>query len=149
MYSAQRRARLEWISRRYAATRDQSLAALSAQLERFAENDPTLNGFLVSYLLDLKAVEAAPLIERAFASDQIDLSVMGDWEDAQVGLGLKAKREQPRRKDKWWPDIPALSAPMKKRRSDRDHALFLPESVVEDSTLDWFAELGYTITHGA
>ena len=108
---------LEWISRRYAATRDQSLAALTAQLERFTENDPSLNVFLVSYLLDLKAVESAPLIERAFASDQIDLSVMGDWEDAQIGLGLKTKREHPRRKDKrWWPDIPELSTPKKKKK---------------------------------
>jgi hypothetical protein len=32
-------------------------------------------------------VEAAPLIERAFAAKRIDLSVMGDWEDAQVELG--------------------------------------------------------------
>ena len=89
---------LEWISRRYSAAREQSLAALSAQLERFVENDPTLNGFLISYLIDLKAVEAAPLLEQAFAAGQVDLSVLGDWEDAQILLGLKTKREQPRRK---------------------------------------------------
>lgn len=108
---------LEWITRRYTATRDQSATALSVQLERFAENDPTLNGFLVSYLLDLKAVEAAPLMERAFAANQVDLSVMGDWEDAQIGLGLKTNREKPRQKDKRWrPDIPAPTSPKKKKR---------------------------------
>lgn len=108
---------LEWIGRRYAAAHDQSLATLSAQLERFAENDPALNAFLISYLIDLKAVEAAPLIGRAFASDQVDLSVMGDWEDAQIGLGLKTERERPRQKDKrWWPDIPGLTSPKKKKR---------------------------------
>ena len=87
---------LEWVARRYTAARGESLAALSRQLERFEENDPTLNGFLISYLIDLKAVESAPLMERAFAAERIDLTVMGDWEDAQVGLGLKSKRAYPR-----------------------------------------------------
>ncbi len=107
---------LEWIARRYSAMREQSLAALSAQLEHYAEQDPTLNGFLVSNLLDLKAVEAAPLMEQAFAANKIDLSVMGDWEDAQIQLGLKAKREHPRQKAQWWPDRLALSSSKKKRK---------------------------------
>jgi hypothetical protein len=107
---------LEWISRRYSATRAQSLAALSAQLEGYAGQDPTLNAFLISYLLDLKAVEAAPLIERGFAADKVDLSVMGDWEDAQIKLGLKTKREHPRQKAQWWPDLPEFSSPKKKKK---------------------------------
>ena len=108
---------LEWISRRYAATRDQSLATLSAQLEHFAGQDPTLNAFLISYLLDLEDVEAAPLIERAFASDQVDLAVAGDWEDAQIELGLKTKRAYPLKKDKrWWPELQALNSPQKKKK---------------------------------
>ncbi len=109
---------LEWISRRYAATREQSLAALSVQLEHYAGQDPTLNGFLVSYLLDLKAVEAAPLMERVFAANQIDLSVMGDWEDAQVELGLKARREKPRAKHNLLGPLtqPQTSAKKKKKK---------------------------------
>ena len=47
------------------------------------------NGFLIRYLIKLQAVEAAPLMERAFAADRADLSIVGDWEDAQVDLGLK------------------------------------------------------------
>lgn len=65
-------------------------------------------------------MEAAPLIERAFAADQVDLSVMGDWEDAQIKLGLKTERAYPRRKDKrWWPDIPALSAFMQQQEQQQ------------------------------
>jgi len=107
---------LEWIARRYTVAREQSMTALSTQLEHFAENVPGLNAFLISYLLDLKAAEVAPLIERAFAADQVDLSVAGDWEDAQVKLGLKAERAYPRRRDKrWWPEIPDLSAFMQQQ----------------------------------
>jgi hypothetical protein len=72
------------------------VAALTAQLERFAENDPTLNAFLVSYLMDLKAVESAPVMERAFAAGQVELPVAGDWEDVQIELGLRQTRTTPK-----------------------------------------------------
>ncbi len=74
------------------SARDECVEILSRQLERFTRNDPSLNGFLISYLIDLRAVEAAPLMERAFAAGRVDLSIQGDWEDAQVELGLKAAR---------------------------------------------------------
>ena len=87
---------LEQIGRRHASAHGACVAALTGQLERFAENDPTLNGFLVSYLLDRRAVESTPAIERAFAADRVDISVAGDWEDVQVELRLKPARETPR-----------------------------------------------------
>lgn len=111
---------LEWIARRYTSAREQSFAAISVQLERYTEHDPTLNAFLISYLLDLEAVEVAPLIERAFASDQVDLAVAGDWEDAQIELGLKTERAYPLKKDRrWWPELPALSEFMEQQ--ERQH----------------------------
>ena len=87
---------LEQVSRLHSNARDECVSVLTRQLERFAENDPTINGFLISYLLDLNAVEAAPLIERAFKADRVDLTVAGDWEDTQVEFGLKPARETPR-----------------------------------------------------
>jgi len=75
--------------------RAECVAIFARQLEGFAEQDPTLNAFLVDPLLDLKAVEAAPVIERAFAADRVDESVVGDWEDVQIALGLKEQRETP------------------------------------------------------
>lgn len=77
-------------------TRGEVLSVLSRQLEQFAENDPELNGFLVSDLLDLHAVEKTSLIQRAFDADCVDPTVTGDWEDAQVDLGLMSARETPR-----------------------------------------------------
>jgi HEAT repeat protein len=88
---------LEWIARRYAAERDRSVSALSAQLQRFHNNPPTVNAFLISYLVDLEAIEAAPLMEQAFAANQVDLVVRGDWEEIQIDLGLKTKRDTPRK----------------------------------------------------
>jgi hypothetical protein len=72
------------------------VAALAQQLGRFADQDPALNGFLVGYLLDLKGVEALDVMQRAFDAGAVEEAIAGDWEDAQIELGLKAKRDRPR-----------------------------------------------------
>jgi hypothetical protein len=77
-------------------SRAECVAALTAQLERFAETDPTLNAFVISYLMDLNAVESAPVMERAFAAGQVELPVAGDWEDVQIDLGLRQTRTTPK-----------------------------------------------------
>jgi hypothetical protein len=53
-------------------------------------------------------VEVAPAMQRAFAADRVDLSILGDWEDVQVELGLKATRETPRT---YRPLFPLFDAP--------------------------------------
>lgn len=73
------------------------VARLSAQLEKFAEQSEMLNAFLVSSLLDLKAVEALPVMSRAFAGGHVDESVAGDYEDVEIELGLKKQRQHPRK----------------------------------------------------
>ena len=75
--------------------RDTCRDAIRQQLENHPVNNPNYNGFLVSVLLDLKAIEDAPLIERAYAADHVDLTVCGDWGDVQIELGLKEKRDTP------------------------------------------------------
>jgi hypothetical protein len=37
-------------------------------------------------------------MQAAFAADRVDTSIAGDWEDVQVELGLKTKRNQPRKR---------------------------------------------------
>ncbi len=80
------------IGQGHPGARDACVDALTGQLERFAENGDDLNAFLISWLLDLAAVESAPVMEQAFAADAVDLSVQGDWEEAQIELGLLDKR---------------------------------------------------------
>lgn len=84
------------IAERHPAARRECVAALTAQLQRHGENDPTLNAFLISRLLDVRALEAAPVIESAFADKAVDISVAGDWEDVQISLGLQSQRDKPR-----------------------------------------------------
>ena len=99
---------LKHIGKHHLHARAECVAILARQLEKFAEQDDTLNAFLVSPLLDLKAEEALPLMERAFAADAVDESVCGDWEDVQIEFGLKDHREKPAT----YGLIPPLFAPL-------------------------------------
>jgi HEAT repeat protein len=79
------------------ALRPEMVALLTRQLEAWERQDTCLNSFLVGDLVDLEAVEAAPLMERAFAAGRVDPVVYGDWEDVRVELGLLPERKTPRR----------------------------------------------------
>ena len=83
---------LEEIGNWHPESRSEVIAALSKQLESFEENDYELNGFLISGLSRLKAVEALPLIERAFAADRVDEFVI-NLDSVLVELGLKEREE--------------------------------------------------------
>jgi hypothetical protein len=87
---------LQEIADQHPHTRDDVIAILAGQLEHFEEQDRTLNACIVSDLAcDLKAVNAAPVIEKAYAAGRVDLTVLGDWEEAQVYMGLLEKRQTP------------------------------------------------------
>lgn len=70
---------------------------LTNALRNYNQQDLTYNGFMAMFLKDLKAVEAAPLVEEAFQADMIDEMLFGDWQDYQIGVGLLEARTAPRR----------------------------------------------------
>jgi hypothetical protein len=81
----------------YPERRDEAAALLVKQLEDWADQGRLLNAYLISALIDLQEKDAAPLMEAAFAAKAVDLAVNGDWEDAQVDLGLLTERITPPR----------------------------------------------------
>ncbi len=92
---------LKEIGQQHPQAREAVVAALTRLLENYAQpgRDPGLNGFIILYLTELEAREAAPLMERAFAAGVVAEDIQGDWEDVQVELGLKERRtSQPKPK---------------------------------------------------
>lgn len=77
-------------------TRDEVVALLAAPLRADSPESDLLNAVLVDTLLDLRAVEAAPAIQRALEDGLVNPDVVGDWEDVQVELGLLEERVTPR-----------------------------------------------------
>ena len=75
--------------------REQAVQIISDELERASENNPVLNGFLLSELLNLDAVEALPVIRRAFEQNAIDETIAGDWQEVLKELGQTPDPDDP------------------------------------------------------
>jgi hypothetical protein len=84
---------LEHIAEHYPESRENCIKVLVEQLEQYADNGSHLNGMLVSALIKLEVVGAAPLIEQVYADKCIDDMVAGTWATVQVDLGLKSKAD--------------------------------------------------------
>jgi len=84
---------LKEIPERHPQVRDDVVEILIDALSRFEDTDTTINAFIIRYLLDMKATEAAEMIERAHAADRVDTEINGTWyhvrqEMCVEGLGL-------------------------------------------------------------
>jgi hypothetical protein len=90
------------VYKQHSDTRDDCVAILTQQLTQFMVNQPSLNGHLATALaVDFTAVESAGVIEQAYQAERVDEILMGDWNDAQVYLGLKERSEVPQRSSEW------------------------------------------------
>jgi hypothetical protein len=77
--------------------RDRTVQIITAALDtRYVQNDPMVNGFWISDLLDLQAVESYPIIQKAYEAGAADPMICGDLEDVEVELGLLEERKTPR-----------------------------------------------------
>ena len=100
------------IAKKHPEARTECITVVTRRLEAFEVNHSELNASLIGDLLKMNVVEAAPLIERAYASGRVDEFFYGDWNEAQYELGLK---ERPLTKERF-PILPAPSAPAQSTR---------------------------------
>ena len=85
----------------YEQSRKTCIEKLLKSLKNFNQNDPTLNVFLINYLVDLKATESLDVIREAYQHDYVDYSILGDVENAEIGLGVRVKRNTPPLQYQW------------------------------------------------
>lgn len=89
-------ASLEKMAKEHPETKVECVAAIITALRSYKDNDESLNGSLISDLVQMGvAREHLDLIEEAFKSGKVDEAVDGDFEDLQIALGLKEKRSKP------------------------------------------------------
>jgi hypothetical protein len=84
---------IEQIAARWPEARPACIELLTKQLERFEENELDINAFLILGFMEMRASEAAPLIERVFAARCVDSKAWGDWKGVQFALGLLSAEE--------------------------------------------------------
>lgn len=87
---------LEQIGNAHPEARLSCIECLEKTLAFYRSNDEDLNGFLISYLVDLRSIDSLPLIRKVFAAELIDLQMEGDIEDVEIRLGVRTKRSTPR-----------------------------------------------------
>ncbi len=64
---------------RHPGCREAAVLILTRQMEQWEEQDGDLNAFLVSYLADLGAEDAAPMVREAFEAGAVSTGICGDW----------------------------------------------------------------------
>ena len=79
------------IAVKHPGEREGVVATLVRWLERAEWHEPISNGFVVSDLIQLKAKEAAEVIERAYAAGFVDPSICGVWYDVWYDLELEGE----------------------------------------------------------
>lgn len=124
---------LREIAARNPGCRDECIDILVGTLEPHSNMDAAINGFAVSALIDLHAVESIDAIRDAFRRNDVDISIAGDVEDVEIELGLREKRATPapryailpadwepsQRSDRLMPDMHGPSGPKKIGRNEQ------------------------------
>lgn len=77
------------MGKQHPETRTLVLEALLAVFQQYQTQDPAFNTMLLYALLEIKAVEAADLIQAAFEAGCLDTIFCGDWLDIKPQLGLE------------------------------------------------------------
>lgn len=89
-------ASLEKMAKEHPDSKGDCVTAIVTALGNYKDNDESLNGSLISDLVQMDAArENLDLIEQAFKSGNVDEFVDGDFEDIQIKLGLREKRSKP------------------------------------------------------
>jgi hypothetical protein len=86
---------LQRIAEQHPDARDNCIAVMIEQLSKYNENTVILNSFIIGELLDLNAVEAAPIMKAAHAAQRVDITVNGTWQDVKDELGIDPSVEVP------------------------------------------------------
>jgi len=73
----------------YKKNRDKCVSVLTKKLEAYEKNDTMLNGILINFLTNLKAIESVHVVQKAFGKNCVDLQIMGDFDDFKRELGLQ------------------------------------------------------------
>lgn len=77
------------IAENFPEERDRCVEVFTRHLSHYEHQHFSLNAALVLGLYDLKALEAVPVIEAAYAAGKVDEMFVGSWPRVQVDLGLK------------------------------------------------------------
>ena len=68
--------------------RDEAVQFLMQGLAHYRNYKPDVNGFLVHYLVELKATEAAGVMKKAMKSGRVSKDLYESWDEVKAELGM-------------------------------------------------------------
>ncbi|BAZ39857.1 hypothetical protein NIES4101_58140 [Calothrix sp. NIES-4101] len=84
---------LEEIAKQDENARNLCIVVLTQQLQKYQQNSPELNGFIIAALINLQGKISAPVVKLAFESQQVAEDIVGNWADVQECLGISSEDE--------------------------------------------------------
>lgn len=87
---------LRSVAKTHPHTRSQILEVFRLYMSDPHAAEPDLNGFVVSDLIDLHAVELIDEIRTLFQQNLVAIGICGDLEEVEISFGLRSKRSTPR-----------------------------------------------------
>lgn len=87
---------LTLVAAQHPALKPQIIDQLTDLLEQQSAEEAELNAFIVSALIELKALNALVVINKAYEQGKVAEALVGDFEDVEIALGLRTERTKPR-----------------------------------------------------
>ena len=84
---------LRAIAEAHPKAQDDCVNTMVSQLKEARHNPPEINGLLIAELVELEAVGAADVIERAYQIGAVDELMSGTLAETLVGLGLRQRAD--------------------------------------------------------
>ncbi|MBF2064452.1 MAG: DUF1186 domain-containing protein [Calothrix sp. C42_A2020_038] len=84
---------LEEIANQHPDARNQVVTVLTHFLQLCKQNPGELNGFIISALMNLQAIESAHVIKYAFNAKQVSEDIVGNWNEVRESLGIASDEE--------------------------------------------------------
>lgn len=88
---------IDYIAQKYSSYKDKCIDALANCLSESTVDWKELNAFIIESLIYLKASTKIDVIRKTFYDDIVALYITGDLEDVEISLGLRTKRDTPKR----------------------------------------------------
>jgi len=121
------------IVQRHCECREAVIRAFRETMRDPDEASYTLNGLLISNLMDLGADETIDDIRELFENGFVDESICGDLEDVEIAFGLRVERSTPKQRD--------LDESLSKIRGSGS-----PASDLDDTIDDYLARFGNDVS---
>lgn len=84
---------MQVIAKTHPQTTPQIKTALIEKMRKHEYANLDTNGFVVAALIDLRVIEALPIIKEAYDTDHVEISICGTYQEVEVAFGVRDEKD--------------------------------------------------------